>query len=493
MRGAMVTRVLPAAALAASKLPPLTLALLFCLTAVALRWGALALSPLGLQGDEAQYWSWSRDLAFGYFSKPPMIGWLIRATTTLCGEGAGCIRGASALVHGGTGLLLFFLARRLYDPTTGLWACGLYLTLPGISFSSGIISTDVPLLFFWAAALLALERVMATRAPLWGLALGVALGLGLLSKYAMVFFVGCLLIYAVFTPERRWLLRSSALYIALAVGLLLLAPNIWWNLENGWLTLSHTAQNANLEGPLLRPDKGLEFLLSQAGVFGPILLACLLVAAWSVLRGRAGEPARFLVFFSLPILALITLEAFLSRAHANWAATAYVAGSVLVAASLRAPRWRVWRGIAVGLHGAAALALLLLFAAPGLVGPQRALARLAGWDVLAGELRARMAEQETAVLLGDQRMEVASLLYQFRDAPVALHAWDRNGRIDNHFELTRPYRPPLGTMLLLTRHPNAKQREAAFCASEALGEILRPDGYGGGTTYHLFLVRDRCS
>ena len=28
--------------------------------------------------DEAQYWLWSRDLAFGYFSKPPLIAWLIQ-------------------------------------------------------------------------------------------------------------------------------------------------------------------------------------------------------------------------------------------------------------------------------------------------------------------------------------------------------------------------------------------------------------------------------
>ena len=38
----------------------------------------LFLSPLNLHGDEAQYWAWSKDLDFGYFSKPPMIAWAIK-------------------------------------------------------------------------------------------------------------------------------------------------------------------------------------------------------------------------------------------------------------------------------------------------------------------------------------------------------------------------------------------------------------------------------
>ena len=33
--------------------------------------------------DEAQYWLWSQHLDFGYYSKPPMIAWVIRAATAL--------------------------------------------------------------------------------------------------------------------------------------------------------------------------------------------------------------------------------------------------------------------------------------------------------------------------------------------------------------------------------------------------------------------------
>src|ERR1700749_4229200 len=68
---------------------------------------ALRNSPLDLLPDEAQYWSWSRHLAFGYFSKPPVIAWLIRATTELTGSNdEWAVRLGAPLVHAATGIAL---------------------------------------------------------------------------------------------------------------------------------------------------------------------------------------------------------------------------------------------------------------------------------------------------------------------------------------------------------------------------------------------------
>ena len=38
----------------------------------------MAFNRTDLFVDEAQYWLWGQDLAFGYYSKPPLIGWVIR-------------------------------------------------------------------------------------------------------------------------------------------------------------------------------------------------------------------------------------------------------------------------------------------------------------------------------------------------------------------------------------------------------------------------------
>ena len=61
----------------------------------------------------------------------------------------------------------------------------------GLSFSARIISTDVPLLLLWAVALLAYVKLLRGPDYRWATVLGLALGFGMLAKYAMVYFVLC--------------------------------------------------------------------------------------------------------------------------------------------------------------------------------------------------------------------------------------------------------------------------------------------------------------
>ena len=137
---------------------------LICLAALTLfRLATLAFSQTELFFDEAQYWFWSRELAFGYYSKPPLIAWIIRGATELCGQGEACIRAPSALIHAATATMVFATARQLYDARTGFWSGLVYATLPGVSLSSSLISTDVPLLFFVALSLLAVVKLQASQ------------------------------------------------------------------------------------------------------------------------------------------------------------------------------------------------------------------------------------------------------------------------------------------------------------------------------------------
>src|SRR5690606_21850255 len=109
-----------------------------------------------------------------------------------------------------------------------------------------------------------------------------------------------------------------------------------------------------------------------------------LIVHWA--RGRAAAEARLMLMFAVPVLALITAQAFLSRAHANWAATAYAAGAVAVTLALAAPRWRRWLAGSFALHGMAAIGLcLVVILADVLPWPQGRdpFARLRGWEAAA--------------------------------------------------------------------------------------------------------------
>ena len=126
---------------------------------LAVRLGSLYTANTDLFFDEAQYWFWSQDLDFGYFSKPPMIAWVIRASTELCGTSEFCVRLASPFLHSVTAIFIFLIARALYgNVIIGIAAALAFVTIPGVTLSSTLISTDVPLLMFWSMALYAFVR-----------------------------------------------------------------------------------------------------------------------------------------------------------------------------------------------------------------------------------------------------------------------------------------------------------------------------------------------
>ena len=154
---------------------------------------ALAFSNVDLFYDESQYWSWAQDPSLGYFSKPPLLAWLLTGWTFLFGDSEWAVRAPAALIHGGTSFIIFMIAQHLYDGRTGFFAAIAAALAPGIVFSCRIISTDVPLLFFWSAALFAYLKLLEGPSRLYSVLLGLSFGLGLLSKYAMVYFVAGML------------------------------------------------------------------------------------------------------------------------------------------------------------------------------------------------------------------------------------------------------------------------------------------------------------
>ena len=443
----------------------------------ALRLASIALSRTDLFFDEAQYWAWSRDFAFGYFSKPPLIAWIIGATTSICGNGEACVRIASPLFHAGTALLVASAANALFDRRIAILSGLAFATLPGIAFSATLISTDVPLLFFWALALnawIAMTDPAARRRIAWPLILGAALGLGLLAKYAMVYFLLCAAIHLLASPSARRAVRPAHAALAAATGLAILSPNLMWNLENGLATFRHTAENADWNGLALHPGRAGEFLLAQFGVFGPILFAALLVFTASWLRAPRSEASRLLASFSLPVIALILVQALASRAYANWAATAYPAATILVVAWLVERRaWR-WLGASFALH--AFIALLMLVAPPlapslTLPGGGNPFSRVLGWRQAAAEIGEVARSGAYAQILADDRLVAAELTYYLRDLEIPVTAW-RAGQVPrSHYEQAAPYRPDLDPALYVTLRPDRQKVTARFTAAERLAEV----------------------
>jgi 4-amino-4-deoxy-L-arabinose transferase-like glycosyltransferase len=454
------------------------------------RWVTLFHSPLNLHFDEAQYWSWAQHPAFGYVSKPPLIAWIIAASTYLLGDSEAGIRAAAPLLHMLAAWAIFRLARRLYSPLAGFWAAMAYITLPSVSYSSFIISTDVVLLPFWALALndwhAFIERPRLGRALL----LGLWLGLGLLAKYAMLYFILGMAVQYWLMPKDRLAMRSRQLiWTGLLAGLIIL-PNILWNIHHGWATFSHTADNADWQGP----RKGgigpfLEFVGGQVGMFGPIMLGLLIARLVKLKREPANERTIFLLSFGLPILLVVMAQSLIAGAHANWAAPAFASLCVLAAG------WGVeWAGGwfigSMGLHLLVLLLLSYCFANPQPLEFRGhnfdPFTKLRDWERTAALIDQQMRAHPGAQLLTDERKYAVLFNYYLRNAPYQVLIWPSEGKIHNQFSLTNSITPANGQDVVLASRWEEPALEHNFAKSERIGDISQRIGPGEPRRFYLF-------
>ena len=255
----------------------------------AIRLIGLKYSTVDLFFDESQYWAWSRELAFGYFSKPPLLAWIIAAAEQVCGSSEACIRAPAPILYFGTSLLVYAVARQLYDRQVAFFAA---LSI-GACDRNRILRAHhldrraAPVLLGAGAARLCEARRPAADAR-WTIVLGLALGLGLMAKYAMIYFVLGVALAAWLDPDARKLLRTPAPWLALADrSSRSSTPNILWNLDNGLATFRHTGDNIQGGGVAFDPRKGLEFILRAVRCVRPGRLCR---AAGRVRAHRLSEP-----------------------------------------------------------------------------------------------------------------------------------------------------------------------------------------------------------
>jgi 4-amino-4-deoxy-L-arabinose transferase-like glycosyltransferase len=462
----------------------------FAVTVARLVW--LGLGRADLYPDEAQYWLWSLHPAFGYYSKPPVVAWLIAATTALFGESEAAVRLAAPLLHFGTSLVIYLLAQRLYDSRTALWSAIAYVTLPGVSASAVIMSTDAPLLFCWAVALYAFLRAREPEGGRWWILVGIAAGFGLLSKYAMAYWLlSGLLFLLLFRDERRHVPRFLG---AAALALIIYALNFAWNAANGFVSYLHTRDNAHLGGPLFHPVQFLEFFASQFGVFGPLFFATLLVIAASSWRSLGDRRAALLACFALPTLAMMLVVSFLSRAQANWSAPTFVSAVVLVVAWLLARGWAVIVAASVALHIVAAVVVFGAHYAARAFGAELPakldpLHRLRGWSVLGRNVSLLLLQHPGVKLMSDDREEMAALIYYVHPHPFDALKWNGEGGIHDQFDLTAQPARDIGADFLLVSHaPENVQRilERFDSVDPVRQQIIIPLGRGMVRIYHLY-------
>jgi len=435
-----------------------------CLLITGIRLAALFYNNIPLWVDEAQYWAWSKSLEMGYFSKPPFIAWAIYLTTHMLGNEEFGIRFSAAIFHFFASIAIYFLGSDLLGKKAGFYSALIYITLPAVTFSSMFISTDAPLMCFWAIALFALIRNIkypGNRNEIFFWALfAVAVGCGLLSKYTMAAFVLFSFAAIFFTQPGLRKFRLDFI-IANSVAFLIFLPNLVWNYQNHFVSFVHTENNVltgGMDGSVKFLDT-LGFIGGQILVFGPAIIvfvmAVFLKDSFSSDHKELKRSKNILMGFSVPLLIIGIVISLMSGSQAHWAAPAYIAASVMVAGYIVLNGKYSWFKIIIAFNVVVLILSLDVKGVSSLVfGNKSPLDRVFIWYKAAKPLEEIMKNNPQAVIVSDERKIITPLMYSLRDQngnPEKIYKWNPQHKLLDHYDLTMSFNGTGQDVVFVTR------------------------------------------
>ena len=187
-----------------------------------------------LQRDEFLHLDQGKHLAWGYISVPPVTSWISWMINFLGGS-VFWVKFFPALFGTFTIIIVWKTIEELGGKTFALWL-GLFATLFSVLLRINILyqpnSFDI---FFWTLTYYTIIKYVNSNNSNWLYAAALSIGFGILSKYNIAFLVIGLFVGLLLTSERKIFLNRK-LYIAALIVLVIILPNIIWQITNHFPT-----------------------------------------------------------------------------------------------------------------------------------------------------------------------------------------------------------------------------------------------------------------
>lgn len=299
---------------------------------------------IGLMPDEAQYWTWAKELSYGYYSKPPGIAWQIAAGCYFFGD-------TELGVRAGSLVLSFFLSYSIYwlakscglNHNKSFWGAICFSYCPLGIFSGFFATTDCAYVLFWTLVASLVAKDLKASRSLSYIPIGLVIAVGALWKWP---------VYAIWVPIALFFWKEPLKLISgMLISLLGLVPSLVWNLQTGFVTFQHVL--ASIDNPASGRNP-LEFLGAQAALVSPILFV-LIVIGMCRFRWQQ-KPLVFCWVTSCLFFGAVFIASCFEKVQGNWAVAAYPTAFIIMV--LYAPkRWMI-AGIALSVAIIASLLLL---------------------------------------------------------------------------------------------------------------------------------------
>lgn len=445
---------------------PVHILVLAILTAVAaLRmWFLCTQTSLSLTSDESHYWDWSRHLDWCYYSKGPLVAWLIRGSCWLWGSDVmPAVRLPAVICNALTMLGVYLLICRVFrSPRMGLVAVIVSHTMPFMHVGGLLMTIDAPYTCAWTWAVLVAHMILYDEkrqcSLIWWSVLGLIVAIGVLAKHNMALFVPSLGLFLLLSSSHRHMLWQPGFWLmALIGGVIGGGPILWWNAQHDWVTFLHVGTQAGGQADSgLRWLGPLEFIGTQAGIMLGFWFVLMIVGFVQTLSAYCKKQFHaqqmFLVCLALPMLLICLVFSFKVRIEPNWPITAYITGLTLGGWMLwERMHLRAWRWSAIGFAVVGILLSILVHCSDVLypihayflpdVSPRKwdATCRLKGWSTLASRVdELRKANGKEILLLGSNWSYTGALAFHLPDQPTVYCLGPVTGSRQSQYDFWRP-------------------------------------------------------
>ncbi|WP_375325620.1 ArnT family glycosyltransferase [Flagellimonas sp. GZD32] len=257
--------------------------------------------------DEAYYWYYAQDMAWGYFDHPPMVAFLIKISS-LFFDGELGVRFMSCVLSAGTYILLWLLVD---NPKKKDYVVHFFL----LAFSFTLMNAygfltlpDTPLLFFTTLFLWLYKRFLKDESLTTTLLLGVVMAALMYSKYHAV-----LVILFVFLSNFKLIFNKKA-WLAVVLALICYAPHFWWLYQNDFVSITFHLYE--------RPNQAYKFDSFTLGFFLNLLVIIGLLFYWiygALFKFKATDKfSKALVYLIYGVIVFFFISSFNRRVQAQW-------------------------------------------------------------------------------------------------------------------------------------------------------------------------------
>lgn len=240
----------------------------------------ILLSPVyELQRDELLYYQQGIHPAWGYLENPPLTGWLATISSWLGGSQT-VIRIWPALFGSATLVLVCLLAAEWGGRRFAQFLAGVCMLCAAMMRVHLLFQPNILDIFSWTLAIYCIARFINEQRLIFLYAFVGSLVIGFYGKYS-VFFAGAGLFASLLLSKHRSIFAKKQFYIAAAIGIVLILPNVWWQYSHNWPLIHHMEELQDTQLKYTAPG---EFLKEQLMMLLPVVFIWMGGLIWLLAR-----------------------------------------------------------------------------------------------------------------------------------------------------------------------------------------------------------------